>query len=197
MKKSLFIIAFVSLFAGCATSIIPNEPQYMDQTVLNNAAPDKNPFRDYGKAQEQLDSAPLTVYWQISHKDEIAEATKPSNLIKLIETDAAARKLLAQVKEDYKTEPLLMMQIGAISQLVMSPKCTNASALRQRWTSALLAAIESTDDNYRKSLYLDQLRWCGMEENLPAIRKIAKQSNCKCIRDFAAQVEREILHSIQ
>lgn len=197
MKKIFEIIALCTLFAGCATSIIPEKPEYVDEATLADAGPDKNIYRDYGQAMASSDDNPLTVYWQDSHKAEIAEATKPSNLVKLIESDAAAQKMLAEVKEAYKTDQLTMMQIGAISQLVMCSKCPKAPAFRQRWTAALIAAIESTDDVYRKSFYLDQLRWCGSRENLPAIRKIKREAQCKHIREFAAQVEREIENSMQ
>ena len=120
-RRMLWGVALaVGLMAGCATDKV-EEPPTFEPTV---AAGDKdpNPFADYGAGMANTKEFPLTVNWQDAHKAEVAAATEPEALRRFLVSDEAAHALLAEVKEAYTTDPIVMIQIGAISQLVMSPR---------------------------------------------------------------------------
>ena len=217
-RRMLWGVALaVGLMAGCATDKV-EEPPTFEPTV---AAGDKdpNPFADYGAGMANTKEFPLAVNWQDAHKAEVAAATKPETLRKFLASDEAARTLLAEVKEAYTTDPIVMIQIGAISQLVMCPRCPDAPALRARWTGALLERIRFSQDVYHVMFCLDQLRWCGRPEDAKALRKLAAnwekrawkvkpikngaravpepqteedKAATRRVREFMAQVEREI-----
>lgn len=193
--KNLFAVAVVAgLMAGCATA--PEAAPKQEKKELTEPEmvqlTDPNPFANYGPAMQSSKEFPLTVNWQDAHKAEVAEATKPETLAKFLESDLSAGKLLAEVKEAYKTEPIVMMQIASISQMVMCPKCPKAPKLRAKWTTALLVAAKDAPDSYRALFYLDQLRWCGHADEADAVRKIGKASKDKAVKDFAEQVALEI-----
>ena len=217
-RRMLWGVALaVGLMAGCATDKV-EEPPTFEPTV---AAGDKdpNPFADYGAGMANTKEFPLTVNWQDAHKAEVAEATKPEALRRFLASDEAARALLAEVKEAYTTDPIVMIQIGAVSQLVMCPRCPDAPKLRARWTDALLKRIGSSQNVYHVMFCLDQLRWCGRPEDAKALRKLAAnwekraykaspiqngvrltpepqteedRAATRRVREFMVQVEREI-----
>ena len=217
-RRMLWGVALaVGLMAGCATDKV-EEPPTFEPTV---AAGDKdpNPFADYGAGMANTKEFPLAVNWQDAHKAEVAEATKPEALRRFLASDEAARALLAEVKEAYTTDPIVMIQIGAVSQLVMCPRCPDAPKLRACWTDALLKRIGSSQNVYHVMFCLDQLRWCGRPEDAKALRKLAAnwetrvykvspiqngvrftpepqteedRAATRRVREFIAQVEREI-----
>lgn len=192
LKKFFAGMLVAGLMAGCATAPEATAPKKDLTEPEMVQLKDPNPFANYGPAMQSSAEFPLTVNWQDDHKAEVAEATKPETLAKFLESDLSAGKLLAEVKEAYKTDPIVMMQIASISQLVMCPKCPKAPKNRAKWTAALLAAAKDAPDAYRKMFFLDQLRWCGHADEASAVRKIGKASKDKAVKDFAEQVAKEI-----
>lgn len=191
--NSLFaVVLSVSLSAGAALGQdnAAAKPDPIDPVKVQ--LKDPNPFANYGPAMQSSAAFPLTVNWQDAHRAEVAEATKHATLAKFLESDLTAGKLLAEVKEAYKTDPIVMMQIGAISQMVMCTKCPKAPHNRAKWTQALLTAAKDTPDTYRKLFFLDQLRWCGHKDDAAAVREIGKSAKDKAVSDFAEMVATEI-----
>lgn len=192
LKKFFAGMLVAGLMAGCATAPEATAPKKDLTEPEMVQLKDPNPFANYGPAMQSSAEFPLTVNWQDDHKAEVAEATKPETLAKFLESDLSAGKLLAEVKEAYKTDPIVMMQIASISQQVMCPTCPKAPKNRAKWTAALLAAAKDAPDAYRKMFFLDQLRWCGHADEASAVRKIGKASKDKAVVDFAEQVAKEI-----
>ena len=151
MKKlNLFYsLAIAALMTGCMTSREANLPE-----------PNSKQYYDYGAAMKSTAELPLLANWQIEHAKEIEEATKPAVLERFLESAEAADALLAEVKADYKSDPMKLTQIAAVTQLVMCPKCPKAKAWRMVWTQALARALDDAEDEYRVAFYRDQLNWC-------------------------------------
>ncbi len=193
---NLFAVTLAAgLLAGCATVSEPTvkpDPAVVDPVAADAGATDQNPYANYAPASKSTAEFPLAVVWQDTHKAEVAEGTKPEALAAFIKDDAAAAKLLAGVKEAYAADPLVMMQIAGVSQLVMTPGCPKAAAGRVVWVKALLKAAKEAPDAYRALIFLDQLRWCGRAADADAIRAIGKASKEKSVAEFADWVVREI-----
>ena len=191
MKRNILgVVLAVGLMAGCATNKV-EEPPTFEPTVAAGAK-DPNPFADYGAGMANTKEFPLTVNWQDAHKAEVAAATEPEVLRKFLASDEAARALLAEVKEAYTTDPIVRIQIGAVSQLVMRPRCPDAPKLRARWTDALLKQIGFSQNVYHVMFCLDQLRWCGLAKQAAAVRTFGEVASDKAVKDFAAWVAREM-----
>lgn len=191
IRNCLVAAAVAGLMAGCA--VVPPEAPKKDLTEPEMARlTDPNPFANYAPAMVSSAEFPLTVNWQDAHKDLVAEATRPEALAAFLKSDAAAAELLAGVKEAYRTEPIVMIRIAAVSQLVMCPRSSVAPSGRATWTAALLAAAREAPDAYRAMLFLDQLRWCGRAEDAAAVREIGKASGHRAVEEFAEQVAKEI-----
>jgi len=170
--NKLFLIGIVAALAGCVTS-------------------EKDAFDMRSEASAEK-AAPTAVEWQNEHDACMAAAMRPEALAVHLKTPAAADAILSQVKGAYATEPMAAMQIGAITQLVMCPKCDKAAAGRIIWKDALLRAAESSKDSYRTMFFLDQLRWCGTADQKSRIAALGKQAKEKCVKDFAEWVAREL-----
>ena len=191
--KNLFAGVLVAgLMAGCATAPDATAPKKELTEPEMVQLTDPNPFANYAPAMVSSAEFPLTVNWQDAHKAEVAEATKPETLAKFLESDLTAGKLLAEVKEAYKTEPIVMMQIASISQLVMCPKCPKAPKNRAKWTAALLAAAKDAPDTYRQMFFLDQLRWCGKPAQADRVLQVGRKSGSRAVNDFAMMVAVEL-----
>jgi len=199
--KRLFGIAIVAALAGCAA--VPAADK--SAATAKKAAPepelpqlaDPNPFANYGPGMASDKAYPMAYEWQSAHGAEIVEATKPETLGKFLASDEAARTLIDGVKEDYSTDPIVMVQIAAITQLVM--RDGGLDARRERWTKALLEKVSSTGSFYGAMFCLDQLRWCGYPRDAKTLREVATTWEMRAdkeatrhVREFAAQVEREL-----
>ena len=148
---------------------------------------DPNPYAGYGKAMASVKGDPMAVEWQNANKAAIEEATTDAALAAVVRDAASAKALLDAVKPNYATCPLKACQMAAVTQFVMRPGQMSARAL---WVDALVAAYQGAADDSVRMTYLDQLRWCGTEKQVAAIRKGAGSS--KAVRDFADMVIREI-----
>lgn len=205
--KNLFVVAVAAgLMAGCATTpVVKESPTF--EPVVAAGAKDPNPFANYGPAMQSSAEFPLTVNWQDAHKGEIAAATSPEALLRLLLLRKDnGKELLDELGFPYHTDPIVMQQIAAMTQFVMDPATPDAADLRGRWIDALIAKINKTRTftlmegpaAYHALFCLDQLRWCARPEDAKALRAIAKYWNngdavdTRHVREFAAQVEREI-----
>lgn len=105
-----------------------------------------------------------------------------------------ADDLLAQVKPSAReTDPLVIGRIAAVSQLVLLPTWNKAPAAREIWTCALLGASERATDEYRKTFFLDQLRWCGKSAQADRVMQIGRKSGSPAVNDFATGVATELM----
>jgi len=141
MKTSMLVcfslLLFTSLMLGCATT---------------------DPYDIRPEASD--DGIPTAVAWQNANDARLAAATKPETLVKFVSSDAAADAFLAQLKGAYATDPVVMTQIGCVTQLVLCPKCQQAPACRKTWVAALRRKMAATGDNYVKTFCQQQLWLC-------------------------------------
>lgn len=201
-RNLLVGLVAAGMLAGCASlgGGAPASPQSpkkdLSEPEMVQLA-DPNPFANYGPAMQSSDAFPLTVNWQDAHKAEIAAATNPDLLIRKLREDVGT-SLLKELRDAYKTDPIVMQQIAATTQVVMDPATPDAADLRARWTKTLLDMAWESKNAYQVMFCLDQLRWCARPEDAKALREIAKGWSNKIIederhvREFAAQVEREV-----
>ena len=106
------------------------------------------------------DGVPTSVEWQNANDARLKAATTPEALSKFVASDAAADALLAQIGPAYKGDPLVLTQIGCVTQLVMCPKCDKAPARRKLWVAALERAKANATDDYVKTFCRQQLWLC-------------------------------------
>jgi len=179
MKKMLMVAA-----ALACTAALSAEVKLQDMKPAPKAAAD----------------APTAVEWQKANDALLAEATADEKLAAFVADAASADALLAQVKGDYKTDPVAAFQVGAVSQWVMGEDpCflffwkPSPSSGRKVWTEALLKRASTADDALVKTICLDQLRWCGY--NCPGfVAKVRKAGafSTKDVKEFAEVVAREL-----
>ncbi len=181
MKKILFagVLFLLAAEIGCVSSKNLTEPEMV-------TLEEQNPY-DAGT----LKAVDTAYNWQQANIDALAKATSAEALAPFVASDAAAAELLARVRAAYATDPVDMVRIAAVTQGTMNPKSPLA-ARRARWTAALVKAARFAPDAYRKMFYLDQLRWCGATSDAASVREIGSKSKDKAVRDFAAQVAREL-----
>ena len=210
-RNLLVGLVAAGMLAGCAslgggTPASPQSPKKdLTEPEMVQLA-DPNPFANYGPAMQSSAEFPLTVNWQDAHKAEIAAATSPETLLRLLRKNNG-KGLLDELRAPYHTDPIVMQQIAAMSQVVMDPATPNAANLRACWTKTLIVKIHAakayissfqTCSAYHALFCLDQLRWCARPEDAKALREIAKWWNngnaddTRHVREFAAQVEREV-----
>ena len=199
--KKLLAIVLVAVLAGCATAPRAETPaadaKPLDPEPVLPELVDPNPFANYSTGMASDKAHPKAYEWQRAKGAEIAEATKPEVLAQFLASDAAARALLDGVKDDYSTEPVVMVQIAAITQLVM--RDGGLDARRALWTKALLEKVGETGNVYRTMFCLDQLRWCGYPRDAKALGEVATswemrsdEAATRHVREFAAQVAQEL-----
>lgn len=152
------------------------------------------------KPGETADKTPTSVAWENANDAALAAATDEGVLAGFVADAAAARALLANLKGAYETDPLVLCQIGAVSQWVMMPEpcwlcfwSPSPADGRKVWVGALLDTAEATQDTYVKMACLDQLRWCGCScpKVVARIQAIGAKGD-KSVADFSAMVVREL-----
>ena len=182
-------VMMVAAIVGCATY---NEPAKSVEPELPEMTGDPNPFADYGKAMASTKGLPMAVEWHNQNAAALAKETDVEALKQYMMLPKNADDLLAQVKPDYTTDPMVATKIAAVSQLAMCRKWDKAPAAREIWTCALLGAAEKAADDYRKMFFLDQLRWCGKNAQADKVLAIGEKSGSKAVKDFAAMVATEL-----
>ncbi|MGN0853362.1 MAG: hypothetical protein ACI4Q3_08300 [Kiritimatiellia bacterium] len=171
--------------------------------ALAASAADSNPFADYGPATASNAASPMAAEFQNRNDDDLAQATTPEALSVFVKDETAARDLLAKVTSAYASCPKTLTVVAAVSQHVMRKEegCPFLNALafwrrsraaeRGVWTRSLLAVAGASNDYYVQMFMLDQLRWCGMPCQAPAIRALGSRSSGG-VREFADLVAREL-----
>ena len=104
------------------------------------------------------------------------------------------------MKGAYHTDPLDAHVIGAVSQYVMTIKCSSGMCFfrssdvpeRKLWAAALLKRAEEAEDPYVKQFCLDQLRWCGLKSQAAAVAAIGEKSSDKGVKDLAYIASKEL-----
>lgn len=183
--KSL-IIAMV-LVAGACFAAAPAKPAAAKPAEKKYVDP--NEFASYGPGTASKAGDPSAAEWQAANKDALAKATSDAELVCFVRDGASARALLAKVKPNYGTDPLVASQIAAISQFVMRPGWENARGV---WADALFDSFRTATDDTMRMTYLEQLRWCGCKKHATAIQVVASMSPSRTVRDFANVVVREL-----
>ena len=145
------------------------------------------------------DAAPKSSAWQKEHAAELAAATAPEAIAKVVSSSDAAKALLDSVKTAYETEPLVAFRIAEVTRYVMmEPEpswyrfwSSSRRAERALWTNALLDRARWASDEYVKIFCIEQLRWCAFPEQADAVRALGEGCE-KYVRDFATQIADEI-----
>lgn len=137
------------------------------------------------------DAAATAAVCQTENAERLARETSASVLDGFVATPQAADALLADVKGAYETDPLRAVQIAAVTQRTMTPKCERAARGRKVWTEALLRAARASADATRTMFFLDQLRGCGFPSQVAAIRALGEKRET-CVRDYADWAAREL-----
>lgn len=149
--------------------------------------------RESGKAKQKSPSggqaAQTCVEWQNVHDAELGKAVAAESLDAALASDAAADALLAEVAGAYDTDPLVATKIAAVTARAMEP---GAVAKRRVWAKALLKAALAATDGYRAVFFLEQLRWCGLRDQLPEIEGLAGKASAEGVASFAAMLAREL-----
>ena len=188
MKSSnlyrLMSFGLAASLALAATAAAPAKPAAKEKKYV-----DPNAYASYGPGTATKAGDPSAAEWQAANKDALAKATSDAELVCFVRDVASAAALLAKVKPDYATDPLVSSQIAAISQFVMRPGWEHARGI---WTEALFKGFMTAKDDSVRMAYLEQLRWCGCKKHAGAILVVASACTSKAVRDFANVVAREL-----
>ena len=166
---------------------------------------DPNAFADYGPAMAPVKNDPMAVEWQQMDEAKIAAATTPKALADHVWDAASAEALLAKVQGAYKTDPLTLTVIGAVSQYVMEAVIGRANGCQKRcstpgaapcqrkiWSPACIAAIRKTKDEYTQTFLLDQLRWSGCKCRAKDIRALADCAASENVKKYIEWTASEV-----
>ena len=186
-----FVLALIALSAavGCASTAKKASSGY--NTGATYAEDDPNPYANYENVMVPDAAHPMAVEWQNANEKAIESAVELESLKRLALDASAASALLAEVKRDYATDPIVSTRIAAVSQLVLCRKWTEAPKARDVWTEALLVAAEKAPDAYRKLFFLDQLRWCAKADQAERIRALGAASGDRHVVEFANVVAKD------
>ena len=192
MKRKLAAVLsalmLLGALAGCGTKHYASSGNAY-ASYGNAYASSGNAYASYGPGTATKAGDPSAAEWQAANKDALAKATSDDELICFVRDGASARALLAKVKPNYGTDPLVASQIAAISQFVMRPGWENARGV---WADALFDSFRTATDDTVRMAYLEQLRWCGNKKHALAIQVVASTSPSRAVRDFANVVVREL-----
>lgn len=156
-------------------------------------------YEDYGAAMKSTDEKPLAAVWQRKNASAVAEATADDVLAGFAACPEAAKGLLSKLRGAYEGDPVVLVQVAAVSQWVMeADPCwiffwrPSRSAGRKVWTEALLETAEHAQDPYVAVTCLDQLRWCGPRCAAAAarVRAIGEKSSDRAVKDMAGLAAR-------
>ena len=186
----LMSFGLVAAFALAATAAAPAKPAAkVPAKPAEKTYVDPNEFASYGPGTATKTGDPSAAEWQAANKDALAKATSDNELVCFVRDGASARALLAKVKPNYGTDPLVASQIAAISQFVMRSGWESARGV---WADALFDSFRTATDDTVRMAYLEQLRWCGCKKHAAAIQVVASACTSKAVRDFANVVVREL-----
>lgn len=161
--KLLHVSCLLSLVllvtAGCVT-----QEKYGEFSPKGELKPSMGTaYADYGPAMAHADGYQMAYEWQRGNPEAVAEATTHEALFPFVKDEASAEALLARIGTSYDGDPLVLTQVAAVTQLVMSPKCRKcprAGKCRTVWVAALERTRAKTDDGYVRTFCDQQLRLC-------------------------------------
>ena len=151
------VVAFAAETKPAAAKPAAEKPKYVDP----------NKFADYTLAMQDSPKAPFAVGWSQAHDAEIKAATEEEVLAACVADAASAAALLGKIKPAYESDPLVLTQIAAVTQWVMTEDpCflffwkPSPSAGRKVWTEALARKIAESKDDYIRTFCRQQLDLC-------------------------------------
>ncbi len=109
--------------------------------------------------------------WADKNKEALAAITDASLADTLKQGAPALDKLFAEIKTGGESDPVASTRIAALTQFVMRPE---GATSRKAYSDVLLAAAQRAADDDVTCFFLNQLRWCGLPEQAPAIKAFEK-----------------------
>ncbi|MBR6588657.1 MAG: DUF1080 domain-containing protein [Kiritimatiellae bacterium] len=160
---------------------------------------DPNAFADYGAAMASDKKSPMAVEWHNTNRNALETETSEDAIAAIVDSEEAAKVILAKVKPAYATDPMVAVQIAAVSQYVMTAEPSwwefwnwFSDSPREIWTKALLDTAASATDTYVAQLCVDQLRWCAYPEQAADLCAIGKKAKCKALKQMIRMAVSEI-----
>ena len=122
---------------------------------------------DYSKAADKSAKHVSAADWQQKNAAAIAAATDEAVLMAFVEDEASAKALLDRLEGAYRSDPIVMTQVAAVTHWVTSPEPfflwfwePSPAAGRKVWVAALEAKAASSPDAYVSTLCRQQLDIC-------------------------------------
>ena len=158
MKKLIFAMVMAAGAMAFAAETRPAEkPKYVDP----------NKFANYELAMKDSAKSPFAVGWSQAHDAEIKAVTEEEVLAACVVDAASAAALWGKIRPAYESDPLVLTQIAAVTQWVMTDDpCflffwkPSPSAGRKIWTEALVRKIAESKDDYIRTFCRQQLDLC-------------------------------------
>ena len=149
---------------------------------------DPNAFSGYNAGMASHKKYPMAVEWHNKNRKALETETSASALAAFVRSERSAKALLAKMQPAYATDPMVAVQIAAVSQYAM----TAAPSVRKIWTKALLDVAASATDTYVAQMCVDQLRWCAYPEQAADLCAIGKKAKCKALKQMVRMAVAEI-----
>lgn len=160
---------------------------------------DPNAFANYGAGMASDKQYPMAVEWHNTNRNALETETSEDAVAAFVDSEEAAKGILAKIKPAYATDPMVAVQIAAVSQYVMTAEPSwwefwnwFSDSPREIWTKALLEAVASATDTYVAQLCVDQLRWCAYPEQAADLCAISKKAKCKALKQMIRMAVSEI-----
>ena len=122
---------------------------------------------DYSKSAAKSAKHVSAADWQQKNAAVIAAATDEAVLAAFVEDAASAKALLDKLEGAYRSDPIVMTQVAAVTHWVMSSEPfflwfwePSPAAGRKVWVAALKAKIDTTRDEYVRTFCRQQLDLC-------------------------------------
>ena len=160
---------------------------------------DPNAFANYGAGMASDKQYPMAVEWHNTNRNALETETSEDALASFADSEEAAKAILAKIKPAYATDPMVAVQIAAVSQYVMTAEPSwwefwnwFSDSPREIWTKALLDSVATATDTYVAQLCVDQLRWCAYPEQAADLCAIGKKAKCKALKQMIRMAVSEI-----
>ena len=160
---------------------------------------DPNAFANYGAGMASDRQYPMAVEWHNTNRVALDAKASDDAVAAFAEDADAAKALLAKVKGAYATDPMVAVQVAAVSQYVMTAEPSwwefwtwFSDSPREVWTKALLDTAAAADDAYVAEFCIDQLRWCAYPEQAADVCAIGRKAKCKALKQMVRMAVSEI-----
>ena len=171
----------------------------MSVSVIAGGKKDPNAFANYGAGMASDKQYPMAVEWHNTNRNALESETSDDAIAAFVDSEEAAKAILAKIKPAYATDPMVAVQIAAVSQYVMTAEPSwwefwnwFSDSPREIWTKTLLDAVASATDTYVAQLCVDQLRWCAYPEQAAELCAIGKKAKCKALKQMIRMAVSEI-----